>query len=250
MPDELRSSQRTVVFKTSWGETDFVDVADLRKAIGYYAATKKAMLTLSNVALNGPGSEDIQKVSFELLRTEDECSEIAEVNGSCTVIMPAGVERPPFIRVSAADDRLEFLGDLRLPKPEQGAMKSAMLMNGGGKTISFEYAIEEMEHDPNEPDWNLIWSCLPAGWDADGRLDHMEMEQWLTKMREVLPAEAFPTAAESLEAKLAHCVIRGSDLAASSTKADSNDTTCALSTRLPSLTHVHVHATRRPRSMG
>ena len=36
-----------------------------------------------------------------------------------------------------------------------------------------------------------MWSCLPKDWEADGRLDKDECDQWLNKLGEVLEPATF-----------------------------------------------------------
>ena len=54
-----------------WAEGDFVEVGELKRAFGYLAATNKAELTISNVAIGKSGSGvgsagDIGSISFEV----------------------------------------------------------------------------------------------------------------------------------------------------------------------------------------
>ena len=61
--------------------------------------------------------------------------------GSCTLTMPMGVERPPFVRVRVTDASGFGIheGDLRLPDAASGALRGVQLMTGDTPaSLSFE----------------------------------------------------------------------------------------------------------------
>jgi len=189
-----------------WQDNDFVRVEDLRRAFGYLAHTAKATLSLQKITIGGneAKSSDIKVVEVELLRTDDDCIATVEPGGSCTLYMPAGVQRPPFVRIRVLDsmDFTEHEGDVRLPQAASGELRGAQLMTAAPATISFGYSITDHDVDQDDVDWKVVWSCLPVDFDADGRLDKAEMESWLAKMRETLSASTYEKAAAKILEKI------------------------------------------------
>jgi len=215
-----------VVVVNDWREGDFVEVQEFRRAFGFLAATDKASLSLSDVTLDGL---EVVAVEIGLLRTNvDGAVATIKQGGSCTLAVPAGTERPPFLRVRALDGDGVAVheGDVKLPAAATGVLSGARLMSGATPaTLTLSYEIADLVHEKSETeiDWRLVWECLPAGWEDDGRLDKSEFDEWMGQLYDALPPPLAAVAAEAIDSKISGLRMRAHRSRASSLASDASD---------------------------
>ena len=190
--------------KANWSDGDFIMTHEFRRAFGFLADTDPARLVLTDLKVDG--EQPVTFIEVALLRTEDNISVVVPPGGgSCTLEIPAGVERPPFVRVRAMNeiDRTVHEGDVRLPVAPSGELRGARLVGGDEPaTLSLKYEINEATGDSTQIDWRFVWSCLPTDWEENDRLDKDEFEQWMGTLRKELSSDAFARVERAIHAKL------------------------------------------------